>query len=95
MDDDHNLSAETLRKVNAKMAVRHRDVVDYWSAREDECGLGVDWADARNRCWRCAREARLELCHIVPASRDGLRKSSNLVLLCKRCHKEAMNVSDP
>jgi 5-methylcytosine-specific restriction endonuclease McrA len=65
------------------------------SAREDECGLGVDWADARNRCWRCGREARLELCHIVPASRDGLRKSSNLVLLCKRCHKEAMNVSDP
>lgn len=52
MDDDHNLSAETLRKVNAKMAVRHRDVVDYWSAREDECGLGVDWADAGNRCHR-------------------------------------------
>jgi hypothetical protein len=90
-----HLSAKTLRKVNAKMAVRHRDVVDYWSAREDECGLGVDWADACNRCWRCGREAKLELCHIVPDSRGGLREPSNLVLLCKRCHREAPNVSDP
>ncbi len=95
MDRRRNLSAKALSEVNPNMAIENRDVVDYWSAREDECGLGVDWADADKRCWRCGCEAELELCHIVPDSRGGLREPSNLVLLCNRCHREAPNVSDP
>lgn len=90
-----NLSAETWSEVSSSMKVAHRDVVDYWSAREDECGLGVDWADAEKRCWRCGYEGELELCHIVPDARGGTREPSNMVLLCNRCHREAPNVSDP
>ncbi|MEW4529902.1 HNH endonuclease [Maioricimonas sp. JC845] len=70
-------------------------VVDYWETRQDESGLGVDWSEALDRCWRCGYEARLERCHIVPASLGGLDEPSNLVLLCKRCHQEAPNFDDP
>lgn len=71
-----------------------RDIVAYWSEREDECGLGVDWAEAHERCWRCAYKSRLQRCHIIPASRGGSGGPDNLVLLCGRCHREAPNVPD-
>lgn len=29
------------------------EIVDYWTGRQDECGLSVDWAEAHERCWRC------------------------------------------
>ena len=70
-------------------------IIDYWEIREDECGLGVDWAEAHERCWRCGCKAVLQFCHIVPDSLDGPDEPSNLVLLCGRCHREAPNVSDP
>ena len=75
-------------------SVPHREVVDYWSRREDECGLGVDWADGLRRCWRCGFKSVLHGCHIVPGSKNGLDAASNLVLLCGRCHREAPNVAD-
>jgi hypothetical protein len=73
----------------------HQDIVDYWVKHQDECGLGVDWAEAHERCWRCAYKSKLERCHIVPHSRGGSEDPANLVLLCRRCHREAPNVADP
>src|SRR5262249_7661154 len=63
--------------------------------REDECGLGVDWSEAEERCWRCGYKSSLQKCHIVPDSLGGAARPSNLVLLCCRCHREAPNVADP
>src|SRR5699024_4292664 len=71
------------------------EIVDYWFSRVDECELSVDAAEAHERCWRCGYKRGLERCHIVPSSLGGSDEPSNLVLLCKRCHLENPNVSDP
>lgn len=73
----------------------HQNIVDYWSIHEDECGLAVDWIEAHERCWRCGYRSQLERCHIVPYSFAGSETPSNLVLLCRRCHREAPNIADP
>lgn len=72
-----------------------RDIVDYWSRRQDECGLSVDWSEAHKRCWCCAGVRRLQRCHITPRSLRGSDDASNRVLLCAECHAEAPNVADP
>ena len=74
---------------------KHKEIVDYWSAIEDECDLGVDWSEAHERCWRCGYKSSLQRCHIVPDSLGGLDQPSNLVLLCSRCHREAPNHTNP
>lgn len=71
------------------------DIVDYWFSRVNEAGLSVDASEALERCWRCGCEYKLERCHIVPASLGGKDEPSNLVLLCRRCHLENPNISDP
>lgn len=71
------------------------EIIAYWERRVDECGLSVDWAEAESHCWRCGCERNLERCHIVPDSLGGKDEPSNLVLLCKRCHAEGPNVTDP
>ncbi|MBC3926696.1 HNH endonuclease signature motif containing protein [Undibacterium sp. CY21W] len=71
-----------------------KEIVAYWSHQEDESGLAIDWSEAHVRCWRCAYKAKLQRCHIIPASRGGPASVENLVLLCGRCHREAPNVSD-
>lgn len=75
--------------------VQNHEIVDYWFSRVDECGLSVDAAEAHERCWRCGCERTLDRCHIVPSSLGGCDDPSNLVLLCKRCHLENPNVTDP
>jgi len=77
------------------MKTSRREIVEYWSQIKDECGLSVDWVDAETHCWRCAEEASLDRCHIVPRALRGSEHPSNLVLLCLKCHREAPNVSDP
>ena len=72
-----------------------REIVDYWFSRIDECGLSVDASEAHERCWRCGCEKSLERCHIVPYSLGGKDEPSNFVLLCKRCHIDNPNLSDP
>ena len=69
--------------------------VDYWSKRIDECGLSVDWSEAHTHCWRCGCEKNLERCHIIPDSFGGEDAPHNIVLLCKRCHVDGPNVTDP
>ena len=73
----------------------NREIASYWARHQDECGLAVDWAEAHERCWRCGYKGRLQHCHIVPESRDGQYCADNLVLLCRRCHREAPNIADP
>jgi HNH endonuclease len=68
-----------------------RQIVSYWESRVDESDLGVDMAEAAERCWRCGYRSKLERCHIVPKSLDGSNEPSNFVLLCGRCHREAPN----
>lgn len=77
------------------MNTTFNEIVDYWSAVQSECGLSVDWAEARRLCWRCAQARKLQRCHIVPRALGGTEDPSNLVLLCKQCHAEAPNVTDP
>ena len=77
------------------MLTTHRDIVDYWVGRQDECGLSVDWAEAEKLCWRCAHKRHLQRCHIVPRALGGDEAPDNLVLLCGQCHAEAPNVADP
>lgn len=69
-----------------------KDIVEYWEEKIDECGLSVDWSEAKERCWRCGYEKRLQRCHIIPDSLGGKDEPSNLVLLCERCHIDAPNV---
>ena len=72
-----------------------KQAVEYWSGRIGECGLSVDWAEADKRCWRCGCERNLQRCHIIPDSLGGKDDPSNIVLLCKRCHIDGPNVTDP
>ena len=81
------------KRENIKATIE--EIVAYWSEHEDESGLSVDFSEAHERCWRCGYKRKLERCHIVPASRGGEDISSNFVLLCKYCHKDAPNVTDP
>jgi len=70
------------------------EIADYWGNHSDECGLSVDWIDAKSLCWRCAHKRKLQRCHIIPRALGGSEDPSNLVLLCAQCHSEAPNVND-
>jgi ribosomal protein L37E len=76
------------------MVAKIPEIVSYWIDKKDDSSLGMDWTDAHERCWRCGYSSRLERCHIVPKSLGGSDDPSNLILMCKRCHKEAPNVKD-
>lgn len=69
--------------------------VSHWSRTVDESDIGVDWADAEWRCWRCGSERRLQRCHIVAKQFGGVDDASNIVPLCAECHDEAPDVTDP
>lgn len=79
----------------AAIKTKATEIVSYWTKHQDECGLSVDWAEAEERCWRCGCKRNLERCHIIPDSLGGKDMPENLVLLCKRCHAEGPNVTDP
>lgn len=71
-----------------------QEIVAYWSDKKYEGDMGVDFAEAHERCWRCGYDLPLQRCHIIPASLGGLDTPSNYVLLCNMCHREAPNVDD-
>jgi hypothetical protein len=77
------------------MVAKIAEIVAYWRKHQDESGLSVDWAEAHERCWRCGYKRRLQKCHIIPRSLGGSDDAENLVLLCKFCHRENPNVTDP
>ena len=71
------------------------EAAGYWVKYVDECDLSVDWSEAETHCWRCGCRKNLERCHIVSDALGGQDEPANIVLLCKRCHAEGPNVSDP
>ena len=77
------------------MKTTREEAIDYWVKYQDESGLSVDWAEAKERCWRCGCERNLQRCHIVPHALGGKDEPSNIVLLCERCHADGPNVADP
>lgn len=79
----------------AKITTTISPIVQYWSKNIDESELSIDWLNADTHCWRCGRERKLERCHIIPNSLGGEDSPHNLVLLCKQCHEECPNVTDP
>ncbi|MCM3711484.1 HNH endonuclease [Sporosarcina luteola] len=81
--------------IEKKFESYNEQIVNYWFSIVDESDLSVDASEAQERCWRCGCEARLERCHIVPKSLGGTNSPENLVLLCKRCHNENPNITDP
>jgi hypothetical protein len=70
------------------------EIVKYWEIRIDESHLSIDFAEAAERCWRCAYKSKLHRCHIIPDSLGGEDTPSNLILLCRRCHVETPNIND-
>ena len=72
-----------------------REAIAYWFARIDEADLGVDEAEAHERCWRCGCKRAFQKCHIVPRQCGGSDDVSNIVPLCSQCHDEAPDVTDP
>lgn len=75
--------------------ISSKEIIEYWSNIIDEQDIGVDWSDANDRCWRCARKRKtLERCHIIPEFLGGKVEVENLILLCKDCHKESPDVTN-
>ncbi len=96
LEKENEKLRERLRQKNKRKPIKttKKEIVDYWTSKQEETGLSVDWAEADERCWRCGYKKPLERCHIIPDSLGGKDEPSNLVLLCKRCHIEAPNVED-
>jgi hypothetical protein len=75
----------------------HMSIVKYWAGRDFDVDLNVP------ACFACHWESPrkhwnwgwFERAHIIPDCLGGSEEPSNLVLLCKRCHREAPNCSDP
>ncbi|MBX3253499.1 MAG: HNH endonuclease [Chitinophagaceae bacterium] len=70
-------------------------IVTYWATKVDKSTLSIDFSEAHERCWHCGYKTKLERCHIVPHSLGRQDAPENLVLLCRLCHAEGPNISDP
>ena len=68
--------------------------VDFWSQRIYEGDIGVDWADATERCWRCGAKRKLQKCHVIAKQFGGDDGPSNVIALCALCHDEMPDVTD-
>ena len=69
-------------------------IAEYWSERGIFHRLDLDYPG----CFACGarrqdeagwNQVRLERCHLIAEAQGGTRDVSNLVILCKRCHREA------
>lgn len=70
------------------------DCIAHWSGRVFEQDIGVDWADAHDRCWRCGAARSLQKCHVVARQFGGSDDYSNIIPMCSECHDEAPDVTD-
>jgi HNH endonuclease len=73
-------------------------IAEHWATRPDVFSINMDqpscfacawWKDGwaeRTQPWEAAR---LQRCHLTPASLGGRATVENLVLLCAECHREA------
>ena len=70
--------------------ITKQQIVDYWETKKCESNMGTDWDTATKACWCCGRFTdNLEKAHIVPDMLNGEYEVSNLVLLCRSCHRES------
>lgn len=80
--------------IRKQIRTSKKEIVDYWDRIIEESELSIDFAEAEERCWKCAYKSTLHRCHIIPDSLGGEDAPYNLVLLCHRCHIEAPNIND-
>jgi 5-methylcytosine-specific restriction endonuclease McrA len=59
------------------------------------CGFDAVRHDVSAEGWDGWETAALDRCHLVPRTLGGDESPSNLVLLCRRCHRDAPNVGHP
>jgi 5-methylcytosine-specific restriction endonuclease McrA len=59
------------------------------------CGFDAVRCDVSSEGWDGWETAALDRCHLVPRALGGDESPSNLVLLCRPCHRDAPNVGDP
>lgn len=54
LEEQNQKLQEKLNKRNNRDNIKttKKQIVEYWSSKQDECGLSVDWAEAKDRCWR-------------------------------------------
>ena len=82
-------------------------IVEYWQA-EHEAGRPSpwlpDWGWDKPECMACGylsdywkdwTTSSLDRCHIIPKALGGEDEASNLVLMCRRCHQDSPDCSDP
>jgi hypothetical protein len=58
------------------------------------CGFDAARRGISSEGWGAWERAALDRCHLVPRRLGGDESPSNLVLLCRRCHRDAPNVGD-
>lgn len=46
-------------------------------------------------CFVCGETHHLEVCHLIPKALGGTKDPDNVVLLCRRCHSKAPNITIP
>lgn len=51
--------------------------------------------DRSNACFACGSEDSLDIAHILSVSHGGSDDLDNLAILCKRCHLDAPEATDP
>ncbi len=78
-----------------KFNTTFKEIVLYYQNILDEKEFNIDISDLQYRCWNCGEIKKVFRCHIVPSSRGGKDEPSNYVLLCKKCHEQAPNSSNP
>jgi len=81
-----------VRRPDIKITIN--EIVEYWSYQVYEGDLSIDFSEAHERCWRCGYKSKLHKCHIIPYTLNGKDIAENLVLMCRRCHREAPNIDD-
>jgi hypothetical protein len=73
-----------------------KKIAHYWAARQEagdyELVHEVDTEDLH--CFACGSEDTLERAHIIAKQFDGTEKPSNLLLLCRYCHRHCPDVND-
>ena len=96
MADDIVITPTTVEKSNRNIKTTKNQIAEYWEGIIDECELNFDWSDALEHCWNCGNTTkRAERCHIIPHALGGEDTPSNYVLLCKDCHEDAPDITDP
>lgn len=55
LEKENEKLRERLRQKNKRKPIKttKKEIVDYWTSKQEETGLSVDWAEADERCWRC------------------------------------------